>query len=129
MAHPNEELVRSVYDAFAKGDMDTITRVLADDIVWHSLGKHHFAGDYKGKDAVLGLFGTLMQETGGTFQVELHDLLANDTHAVALQTNRAERKGRRIEYRDVLIFHVSGGRVTEAWPFLENPDEHAAFYA
>ena len=35
MAHPNEELVRKGYDAFASGDMDTLRELFDPGIVWH----------------------------------------------------------------------------------------------
>jgi hypothetical protein len=36
MAHPNEELVRRGYEAFATGDMETLRELLDPEIVWHS---------------------------------------------------------------------------------------------
>jgi len=35
MAHPNEDLVRRGYDAFARGDMDTLRELFDPGIVWH----------------------------------------------------------------------------------------------
>jgi ketosteroid isomerase-like protein len=35
MAHPNEELVRKGYDAFNRGDMDTLRELFDPEIVWH----------------------------------------------------------------------------------------------
>ena len=36
--HPNVELARRGYEAFAKGDLATLTELLADDVVWHVQG-------------------------------------------------------------------------------------------
>ena len=44
MAHPNEELVRKGYDAFAKGDMDTLRELFDPEIVWHFPGRSQLAG-------------------------------------------------------------------------------------
>jgi ketosteroid isomerase-like protein len=52
---------------------------------------------------------------GGTLRLELHDVLANDEHAIALYTTRAERKGRRLEDNEVNTFHMRDGKVTEVW--------------
>ena len=35
MAHPNEELIRGGYEAFAKGDLAEVLKRFADDIAWH----------------------------------------------------------------------------------------------
>jgi uncharacterized protein len=45
MAHPNEELVRRDYDAFAKGDMDTVRELFDPELVWRFPGRSPLAGD------------------------------------------------------------------------------------
>jgi ketosteroid isomerase-like protein len=39
VGHPDEELVRSGYDAFAKGDIDTLRALLDPEVVWHQPGR------------------------------------------------------------------------------------------
>jgi len=125
MTHPNEDLVRRGYAAFASGDMATLDALFADDIVWHVGGRGALSGDYAGKAAVLGYFGQLGQETGGTFRIEIHDVLANDEHAVALTTASAERQGKSLpESPGVQVFHVRDGRVTESW--FHSGDQYAS---
>src|ERR671935_2644735 len=124
MAHPNEELIRRGYEAFGKGDMDTIRGLFADDIVWHAPGRSQFSGDFRGVDEVLGQFARLFEETNGTFNVEIHDVLANDEHVVVLAVARGERSGKTLEDRGVQVFHVKDGKVTEQW--LHSEDQYAA---
>jgi ketosteroid isomerase-like protein len=124
VAHPNEELLRNGYDAFGKGDMETIRSLFADDIVWHSPGKSPLAGDYRGVDAVLEQFGRLFELTGGTFKIEIHDILANDTHAVVLARATAERDGKRLDDKGVNVWHLKDGKVTEQW--LHPGDQYAS---
>ena len=59
MAHSNEDLARRGYDAFTRGDMQAVSDVFADDIVWHVGGRSPLAGDYRGKDEVLGFLAKL----------------------------------------------------------------------
>jgi ketosteroid isomerase-like protein len=113
--HPNLENARAGYAAFSAGDMATINDLLADDIVWHSSGDNILTGDYEGKEAVLGYMATLMQETGGTFRNEVHDMLANDDHGVALVNVTAERKGRTLDTQIIHVFHMRDGKMTEFW--------------
>jgi ketosteroid isomerase-like protein len=35
MAHPNEDLLRRGYEAFAAGDINTVLAIFSDDIAWH----------------------------------------------------------------------------------------------
>ena len=115
MAHPNEGLLRRGYEAFAKGDMDTLNELFADDIVWHTPGKSPIAGDYKGKQEVFAFFGKIGELSGGTFKLEIHEVLANDEHGVVLATSRGQRDGKRIEDNSVNVFHLRDGKVTEFW--------------
>jgi uncharacterized protein len=92
MAHPNEELVRSAFDAFAKGDVDTLRESMDQDAVWYVPGRNQLSGDHRGVDAILGFFGKTMELSGGSFRMEVHDVVANDDHAVALFGARAERE-------------------------------------
>ena len=124
MAHPNEDLVRRGFAAFATGDMATLNDLLADDVVWHVGGRSMITGDYKGKPEVFGFFGQLATGTAGTFHLEIHDILANDEHAVGLVTVSGERAGKKLNDNGVQIFHVKGGKVTETW-FHPN-DQYAA---
>jgi uncharacterized protein len=115
VAHPNEELLRKGYDAFGKGDMDTIRELFADDIVWHSQGRNPLAGDQRGVDAVLQTFGKAFELTGGTFRLEIHDIVANDEHAVVLVRAQGERNGKKLDDKSVQVYHIKDGKVTEQW--------------
>ena len=123
MPHPSETLIRRLYAARARSDLDTVRAILAADIVWHEPGPDSpFTGHLRGADAVLGMHAQAMALTGGTFRLELHDVLANDDHVVALVNWSAERGGRRLTGREVAVYHVRDGRVTEAW---FHPDDAA----
>jgi hypothetical protein len=124
MAHPNEELFRRAFDAFAKGDTDTLRELSDQDEVWHIPGRGPLAGDYRGPDEILGFFARTMELTGGTFRAELHDVVANDEHTVALYVARGEREGRTFENRNVLVSHVRNGKMVETW--LLSDDQYAA---
>jgi len=115
MAHPNEDLVRRGFAAFGSGDMATLGELLADDIVWHTGGRSPITGDYEGKSEVFAFFGQLAGLAGGTFRIEIHDLLADDEHVVALVKSTAKREGRTLDDNGVQVFHVKGGKVTESW--------------
>jgi ketosteroid isomerase-like protein len=115
MAHPNEELVRRGYEAFLSGDMATLGDLFTDDIAWHAPGRNQLSGDYRGKEEVFATFAKVFELTGGTFKLEIHDVLANDTHAVVLARATGEREGRTLDDKSVQVFHITDGKVTEQW--------------
>ncbi len=128
--HPNLTRARTGYEAFGKGDLDAVKELFADDIVWHATVAGPLNGDYKGVDEVLGFFGKLMQETGGTFKQEIHDLLANDEHGVGIVSVSAERNGKRLDgARSVHVFHMKDGKMTEFWVAPLDGDALAEFWA
>ena len=116
MAHPHEDLVRETFAASGRGDIGALRdQYFADGIRLHYPGRSPLAGDYDGIVQVLGFFGRAVELSGGTFRTELHDVIANDEHTVALFTARADRDGRRLEDRIVEVFHICDGKAAEAW--------------
>jgi hypothetical protein len=128
MAHPNEDLLRRGYEAFGSGDMDTVLAIFADDIVWHVGGSNQTSGDYHGHQEVMGFFGKLMELSGGTFHLDIHDILANDTHGVVLVTALGERDGQTLTAREANIWHLADGKATEFWAFAEDQADIDEFF-
>lgn len=123
MAHPNEDLLRGGYEAFAAGDIEKVLDIFADDIGWHVPGESQLAGDYHGHQEVIGFFGKLIELTGGTFHLDVHDILANDTHGAVLVTAYGERPGKTLEAREVHVWHLADGKATEFWsPSVEQSE-------
>jgi uncharacterized protein len=129
MGHPNEELVRSGYDAFAKGDIDTLRVLFDPEVVWHQPGRSVLAGDHRGIDAVLGFFARTMELTAGSFRAEPHDVIAGDQHVVGLHLVRAERQGRTLADRQVLVAHVRDGKIAEVWEHVEDQYAFDEFFS
>jgi uncharacterized protein len=113
--HPNIARMRDGYAAFAKGDFNTLNDLFAEDVLWHVDGRNQLAGEYRGRDAVYGFFGRLMELTEGSFHLDVLALLADDDHAMALVTESASRGGRRAETLNVHVFRMRDGVVLESW--------------
>jgi uncharacterized protein (TIGR02246 family) len=126
--HANAELFQRGYAAFQAGDMDTVRSLLADDVVWHNPGSNHLSGDYRGADAAMGLFVKFFEDSGGTFRVDVHDILADDTHGVALITASGSSGGKAMNSRSAHIAHLVGGKLTESWIFAEDQREVDEFW-
>ena len=118
--HPNVALLRKGYEAFAKGDIAAITDMFAEDMVWHVPGNNLISGEHKGRDAVFAVFAKTMELTGGTFKLDLHDIVANDEHTVSLSRASASRQGKQLDLLGADIYHIRNGKVTEWWSFVED---------
>lgn len=115
MAHPNEEVARRATEALSKGDMEGFLSQHADDTVVHFPGRGPMAGDHRGKDGVAKMFQKQMQMLDAPPQIETHDILASDDHAVVLNKTRASRGGKMMEQEQVVIMHIEGGKIAEVW--------------
>lgn len=113
--HPNVARIKDAYAAFAKGDFAVLNEIFAEDLVWHEGGRNQLSGDYHGRDAVFGFFGTTMEVTGGSLHLDLHTVLADDEHGVALVAVSASRGGRSITVNAVDVVHLRDGKFVEVW--------------
>ena len=113
--NPNVARIKEGYAAFAKSDFAVLNNLFAEDLLWHVPGRNQLSGDYRGREAVYGFFGRLMEVTAGSFNLEVHAVLANDEHGVAMVVTTASRAGQRIEVKDVHVMHLRDGKVLEFW--------------
>ncbi|HWT78066.1 MAG TPA: nuclear transport factor 2 family protein [Candidatus Methylomirabilis sp.] len=106
-------LVRRAYEDFETGDLDLLGVVMARDVVWHEPGRSPLAGDYKGPEAVLGFLGQLKARSGGTFRIEVLDVLSEPERAVVLQRESATRGDKSLDVIAAVEFEVHHGQITE----------------
>lgn len=120
--HANASLLRRVTDAMRVGDMASLEELVADDIVWHEIGRSE---PTRGKDALRSEMGA------ADYQIayETHDVVANDEHAVVLGEATATRGGKTLAYRTAEIYHVRDGRIVERWAFSDDTQRIIDFFA
>ncbi|MQY31377.1 nuclear transport factor 2 family protein [Nocardia aurantia] len=113
------ELVRGAFEAFGKGDLDTVKESFSPDVTWFSAGRSWLVGTYQGIDAVIGLLATIFAYSEGTYNTEVTDILAGDDVVVVLQKVTASRSdGRSMSVDAVLVADIADGRISNvrAWP-------------
>lgn len=127
--HPNAAVVRSAYEAVARGDMETFASVLADDIGWHE-SMPGFEGTYHGRDEAIALLGRVFEATG----IEVHGIavdhvFADDSHAVVLMESDVTVGGRRQSSRYADVYRVRDGKLSEHWHLPFDSRAEAELYA
>jgi ketosteroid isomerase-like protein len=113
--HPNEAVIRRHLGALAAGDVEAAPRDYAEDGTIHYPGRNRLSGEHRGQKAVRDFLALAMQLTEGTFRPAVHDVLANDEHAVLLVHCEASRGGKSYEWLAVDVFHVANDRITGHW--------------
>ena len=119
----NAALIASIYEAFGRGDVAHVFAAFAEDILWHVPGRGPLSRDYRGHADVQGFFAHFTSLSGGTFRIEIDDMLANDTKVVVLCTESAQRAGRSWSSPQVHVWTVRDGRAAVFWQY--QGDQHA----
>lgn len=128
--HPNAARIRGLFAAFRARDVEAIRGVLAENAVWHFPGRAgRLAGSHTGHAGILGFLARVGELTGGTFELELEDVLANEAHAVAFFRGRARRGDRELDNPTCLKIRLEAGRALEIWEFVWDVDEVDRFWS
>jgi uncharacterized protein len=128
-AAANEQVVRRIFDAFARKEGFALRGLFAPDAVWTVPGGGAMAGVYRGREEIFRFLGRLPRETEGTYTSHLVDVLASDERAAALYQASGERHGRRLELDQVLLFRFRGGVVAEVLALPSDPAVFEQFWA
>ncbi|MBM9508768.1 nuclear transport factor 2 family protein [Actinacidiphila acididurans] len=128
--HPHAALVRKGYEAFSRGDMDTLRGMMAADCTHHVPGDSPMSGDFKGIDAALAHYAKMAEETGGTFRVELQHLFVDGRgHVLSVHRSTAERGGRTFDAPGGILFRIVGDKITDLDECVEDLDTVNTFWS
>src|SRR6266545_5121868 len=110
-----EEFLARQREMYAGGDLAPVEELLAEDVIWHVPGTSPIAGDYRGRQAVVGYFRLRRELAGGTIQVTKAGEAHHDEALVQLADGRAMLGGADVVWRTAGVYRVASGRVAEAW--------------
>jgi ketosteroid isomerase-like protein len=125
--HPNAVVVRSLYDAVQRGDIDTFAGLLHDDIVWFE-STPGFEGVYRGPDEVLAMLGRVFEAGVEMGDVSIQDIVADDTNAVIRHDTTMTLGGRTRTASYVDVYRLEGGRLSEHLHLALDPKAEEAFF-
>jgi uncharacterized protein len=109
----NEDTVRKGYEAFGKGDMETLGSIMTPDVVQSVPGNTPVSGEHKGVDGVLGYYAKLFELTGGTLKADLQSVKDDGPDKVlAVHRLTAQRDGKSYDETEKLHFTVSNGKIS-----------------
>jgi uncharacterized protein len=112
--NPTTALLESFYSHFVKGDWNAALAECPEQITFQVAGKSKLAGKFTKANFVQGYASKLQEVSGGTYQLEVHDILVSDRHATVLATSRVTRDGKTTELRGVHVWRVENGKPV-AW--------------
>lgn len=122
--HPNAARIRDVNDRVeVGGDMSEIADMVADNIVWHEIGRD---APIRGKQALMERMAGMPE--GASITTKTHDVVGNDDHTIQLVTATAKMGDQELVYRTAEIFHMKDGKVTERWAFSDDTERINKFF-
>lgn len=121
--HPNVVAVRALFEAFDTMDVATIQASMAEDVKWHMIGGQTVVG--------LAALAEMMSASEADFRIEteVHDIVGNDEHVIALVNATAIAGDQTLSYRTAEIAHVKNGKVTERWAFSDDTEAINRFFS
>jgi hypothetical protein len=121
MGERSEELVRGVYDAFARGDVPSVLGAMAADMEWHEAEGMPYGGVYHGGEAVVqNVFGPITQDVAD-FAVTAEEFIASGdaVAAVVRYTGTGKATGKRLDLPVVHVWKVRNGKVEQFRQFID----------
>ncbi len=117
----NVKLIQGYMDALLSGDFETVSSLLADDLIWHQPGSGVLSGTFKGKAAVLTQLPKFSILSEGTFAIDHVDYIADNGNLVVASLHfKAEARGLNIAMNGVDLFRIEGNKIKEIWLFSED---------
>jgi ketosteroid isomerase-like protein len=134
--HPNVERFRALYEAFSKGDAETVREALAEDLVWHVPGRHRFSGD-RSKADTMAFFDEVVpefSETGqpviSTFNIDVEGIHASDDWVFMRVHWNHKRNGKHFDQHGVEVFGLNpDGKISEFWALMRDTMAFDEFFA
>lgn len=114
MNNAHTELLKKFYASFAEGDVAGMLSVCSDDVTFQIQGKSRLAGKYTKATVGPQLVQKISELSGGTYKLDIHDVMASDLHGLVLGTIKMSKGGAPVEYRSVHVWRIQGGKLV-AW--------------
>jgi ketosteroid isomerase-like protein len=121
MGEQSKELVRDVYEAFARGDVPAVLGAMAADMEWHEAEGMPYGGVYHGGEAVAqNVFGPITQDVVD-FAVTAEEFIASGdaVAAVVRYTGTGKATGKKLDLPVVHVWKVRNGKVEQFRQFID----------
>jgi ketosteroid isomerase-like protein len=121
MSGQSEDIIRSLYEAFARGDVPSVLGGFAPDIEWHEAEGMPYGGVYRGPEAVAqNVFGPIATDVEGFAVVPEQLIAAGDTVAAVVRyTGTGKATGKALDLPVVHVWDISDGKVARFRQFVD----------
>jgi ketosteroid isomerase-like protein len=122
-----ERLAREFFGAYGEGDLETVSSLLAEDLVSHITNADAGVDRVEGRE---GFMDRLPDLTGAELSTAITQVVGIDDERVMTMIEvRAERKGNTLHNFAAFLARVAGGRIAELWMVDAKPAGSDEFWA
>lgn len=129
MREENLALIKRGFEAFTKGDLDTIRSMPTDDAIWYTPGHGMFEPEYKGQEGAISYLTRLFELTDGTFKTIPESYFADDDKVVVLERITANRSGRMLDSHIIHVFEIRSDKVYRVTEYVAEPQKLIDFWS
>lgn len=130
MNNSNILVVEKYFSSLAKGDLETLGGLLADDVIWHQPGQGKLSKTYYGKSEVFELFGKFMAISQNSFKIDsVLSIMANGPF-VAAQIHFSAKKsgGQSISMDGIDLMKIEKNKIKEVFLFSADGNAEDSFW-
>ena len=122
MAGKNIELIRSLYDAFARRDQEFIAAALDPEVEFHQAEQLPWGGHYKGfPEGVDAFFTKLRSHVDSRAEVERCWEAGDAVVVVGRTRGQVRASGKPFDVPIVVIWKIRNGKIISFEPFIDTP--------
>jgi hypothetical protein len=131
--HENEKIVREMYAAYLRADLETVLQTCSEDTEWLAFGPADqlpYAGIHRGREQVARYFAILDDKEESKHLVPKEFIAAGDKVIVFGDYKaRVNANGRRFETDFVHVFTLRDGKITNFRDYYDTAVAAAAYQA
>lgn len=129
--HENEKIVREVYAAYLRADLEAVLETCSEDTEWLAFGpadRLPYAGSHRGREQVARYFAILDDKEESKHLVPQEFIAAGDKVIVLGDYKaRVNANGRRFQTDFVHVFTLRGGKITNFRDYYDTAAAVAAY--
>jgi ketosteroid isomerase-like protein len=111
---PHALLAKVAWESVSAGDVEALSEVFADGLVWYASGRGPRSGVYRGRDEVLAYLASI-GDAAERFDSTLENILVGGDLVAVLFRVSGTRGDRELDTGFILIFRIEGSQIVEAW--------------
>jgi hypothetical protein len=129
MKHSHVVTLEKAYSSLVRGDVQGFLNLCSESMTFQIQGKSKLAGKMTRANFEKDYFAKIQELSGGTFRMELHDILASDLHATVLMTCKLTRAGKEHEYRSVHVWRWDADKPLAGYEYPRDLYQYDAIWA